>query len=228
MIKDKSYLLTMAAAACVFATTSCSSDDMPLDTSSDTREVLATYVENSIQTQALLTDYLRLEYAQYFAEPGTRSSFPSDYAEEADEMFKDYDLSTQFVVTPESKGGKAYFIQNNAIENEFLAFYQDDDGNILSIKKLVIINDGDYSTVTFTRIDDSEFLSAKGDMKQNSIEFLSYDESVFGQATTRWNSCSFCLYLCSIPWAAGASMCGGPLAGFAVGFCYHMLSQAIC
>ncbi|MBQ6746383.1 MAG: hypothetical protein IJR07_04990 [Bacteroidaceae bacterium] len=223
---NKRILLTMAAAAVVFATTSCSSEDAPMDTSSDTREVLATSIENSIETQAFLTDYLRLEYAQYYAEPGTRSANPSDYAEETDEMFQDYDLSTQYAVTSDSKDGTAYFIQNTVAENEFLAFYRDNDGNILSIKKISIQNEGDYSTVSFTRIDDSEFISAKGNMQQNSIEYLSYDESVFGMATTR-NGCSFCLGLASLPWSAGFGM-AHPLAGVAVSVAFLLLSEAIC
>lgn len=216
-----------AAVVTMMLITSCNNDDSSIDIAIENREILTTRVENSAQSQAILTDYLRLEYAEYFAEAGTRSGYPDDYADETDEMFKDYDLSTQLVVTSDSKKGKAYFIQNIADKNEFLAFYQDKDGNILSIKKMITQIDGDCGTVSLKRIDDSEFISARGNSKQNSMEILSYDESVFGQATTR-NGCSFCLWLCSIPWAAGATMCGGFVAGLIVELGYQLLSEAIC
>lgn len=211
----------------IIALTSCDNSEFELSNSNEKRELLFTNVESSVQTQSLLTTYLRLEYAEYFVDAETRNSDPSIYAVETDEMFKDYDLSTQLVVTSDTKDGKAIFIQKTDAKNEFLAFYQDKDGNILSIKKMLTQIDGDYGMVSLKRIDDSEFISAIGNSKLNSMEILSYDESVFGQATTR-NGCSFCLWLCSIPWAAGATMCGGFVAGIAVELGYQLLSEAIC
>ncbi|MBQ8484841.1 MAG: hypothetical protein IJ534_01700 [Bacteroidaceae bacterium] len=219
-----------AAAVTMMLITSCNNDDSSIDIAIENREILTTRVENSAQSQAILTDYLRLEYAEYFAEAGTRSGYPDDYADETDEMFKDYDLSTQLVVTSDLREGIAYFVPNLADEKEYLAFYQDIYGNILSIKKIHVENDGDYSTVSFKRIDDSEFISAKGNMIQNTIEFLSYDKSVFGQAVTRISpskGCSFCLDLCSIPWSLGFGY-AHPLASVGVTVAFAVLSLCIC
>lgn len=63
-------------------------------------------------------------------------------------------------------------------------------------------------------------------MQENSIEYLSYDESVFGSATTR-NGCSFCLGLASLPWSVGFGM-ANPLPGAAVSVAFLLLSEAIC
>lgn len=214
----KIYLLL---ATFCFLFSSCQQSEVEDLTEGESKEFINSSLKTSSEAEGNITRFKEALDSELslFSTGITRGSSVED-------IMENYDFSKQQQISSNKKGGFAYLIQSKINKNEFLGIYENSDGIILNIKKIVIDANETEAKVYSSQINNTPYLALSSEISSGAVTILSYNNQIFSPIQTR-NGCSLAIGTAGLIWgtAFGVVSMG---AGFAAGVVFLLLSEAMC
>ncbi len=207
---------------------SCTNEDVIIDSNNPNQKdqsVITCVSQSSTEIGDKLIEGLEYELNMLNMSSETRSYSQLNH------ILTEFDITNQEVVTSTEKDGKVFMVRSKTNPNNILAFYEDENGIILNVKKISISTTNDDVVAKVNKLDNTDYLTVGGNINNETFSVLSYNPDIFGNLSVETRSksvgCSGSIMAASLPWSIGFGMLH-PLAGGAVSLVFWAMSEIMC